>query len=95
MEEETLTETQEAPLQAQPVIPEAVRDALFLANARFRAVAERRVDIAYRAFRRGSAAAFGKLSRTSTEYENAEADQFFFAGYDGDSWEDAVKRIIV
>lgn len=73
---------------------EEVKDALMLANRRVRQGIQRHVDLCYRAFRRGSAAAFAKFSRTSTEYGDPVLDDFFFAGYDGQSWEDAVKRII-
>ena len=66
-----------------------------LANRRIRQGMERHVDRCYLAFRRGSAAHFGKFSRTSTEYGDPILDDFFFAGYDGESWEEAVKRLIV
>jgi len=68
---------------------------MLLRDVRFRNAAKKRVDIAFRAYTRGSAAKFAGYSRTSTEYENQEADQFFFAGYDGETWRDAVTRIIV
>jgi hypothetical protein len=85
-------------LEVQPepgVLPEEVRDAMMLANARIRKGLERHIDLCYRAFRRGSAASFGKFSRTSTEYGDPALDDFFYAGYDGESWEQAVKRLIV
>lgn len=97
MEAQETTTTQETPLQAPAanVVPEAVKDALTLANQRIRSGLERHVDLCYRAYRRGSGAHFGRLSRTSTEYGDPILDDFFFAGYDGESWEEAVKRLIV
>lgn len=77
------------------LMPEHVRDALMASHPAMRAAMNARVDRAYRAFRRGSAANFGKFSRTSTEYGDPEADAFWFAGYDGKSWEEAVREIIV
>lgn len=44
------------------------------------------------AFHRGKRAADMKLSHTSTEYGDLTADEFFYAGYDGESWEAVVNR---
>jgi len=100
MEATQVEKPQEAPVQTAPAVlaektADQVRDALLLANARFRVAADRRIDMALKAWRRGSKAHDAHLARISTEYENAEADQFFFAGYDGLSWREAVKQIIV
>jgi hypothetical protein len=47
-----------------------------------------------RAFHAGKKAKTLDLARVSVVYDDALADEFFFDGYDGKSWEDAVKRLI-
>jgi hypothetical protein len=47
-----------------------------------------------RAFHAGNKAKRMQLSRTSIFYGDNLVDQFFFAGYDGEVWEEAVKRLI-
>jgi hypothetical protein len=78
-----------------PEVSEEVRDALTLANRRIRQGLERHIDLCYRAYRRGAAASFGKFSRTSTEYGDPILDAFFYSGFDGMSWEEAVRTHIV
>jgi hypothetical protein len=46
------------------------------------------------AFHAGAKAKRMQLARVSVIYGDPLADEFFFAGYDGQTWEEAVKKII-
>jgi hypothetical protein len=45
------------------------------------------------AFTRGQRAKAIKMGRVSTEYDDDNADEYFFAGYDGLSWEQTIKKL--
>jgi hypothetical protein len=84
MQEAEAKATEEAPVQATP-------EAVALALKRSKFAMQCRVGFAKRALSAGRAAKFAHFARISPYYENPELDHFFFAGFDGQSWEEAVK----
>lgn len=104
MEEKTHPQAQEAAVPAESVKP-SLRAATAkpplpslkqIYDARKRAQASPQVMFqkCSRAFHAGKKAKTLDLARVSVVYDDALADEFFFDGYDGKSWEDAVKRLI-
>lgn len=98
MEKETSGQTAEVEVQAQPVVlAEHAQKAAVAAQQHWAAM-----QFAYKAmfarcqklFYAGKRAKQMDWARTSTAYNDPAGDDFFFAGYDGESWESACKRIM-
>ena len=77
-----------------PPTEEQIRHALAIAQKRQRVNGPAMFRRCRAAFHSGKRAKRMDWQRVSTAYCDALADEFFFDGYDGVFWEDAVKRLI-
>lgn len=99
MEERQSQATEETPLQAAPAVlaqPTAaeVEHALALARMRGRRNNQNLFKHCSASFHAGERAKRMGWQRVSCAYADPLLDEFFFDGYDGKSWEEAVKRLI-